>query len=162
LSATANPDVVGGILIVVVIGFVVLYAWFGSKKNSHTSSGFRCKNCKSSNYSIANGIFHCNSCGHTASINGQPIPSASVYSVPKSERDSYEEGVAYGRGIEDGRRSALEEEEIRIQNERIRKQNLKDAQKYFDNITLTGLDPPRFDDPYPPKRQKKKRSIWDY
>jgi hypothetical protein len=164
LSAPYNPDVVGGILVVIVVGIIVLYALLDSKKrpnsthysSNHQPSGLRCKDCKSSNYSVVNGVFKCHNCGHTAYLNSQPAYSGS------NERDLHQEGFEIGLGIEEGRQEGIRRERIRLQEERIREKNRKLAQEYYDNTTLKNLSPPKFDDPFPPKKQKKKRSIWDY
>lgn len=130
LSATANPNVVGGSLVVIVVGIFVLWAWLDHKKNPHHSTNYSSRH-KPSGY------------------------HAPVYREPEEERDPYEE--EYQREL--ARQAAIRD--VR-KAERIKKQNQAYWEEFYNNTLITNLDPPRFDDPFPPKKRKKQRSIWDY
>jgi len=74
-----DPNLVGALLVVVVIGFVVLYAWI-DKKNSKRStspksepSGIKCENCGAPTNRIDQNLVKCGHCGNTQILSSSVI-----------------------------------------------------------------------------------------
>jgi uncharacterized Zn finger protein (UPF0148 family) len=69
---SVNPNVIGGILAVVVISIFVLYAWIDIKKRpqhsvspKHAPSGIRCEKCGAPTFFVGEGLLKCDYCGNT-------------------------------------------------------------------------------------------------
>lgn len=80
MSANVDPNVVGAILVVGVIGFIALYAWIEMKKRFRHSTSYR---HEPSGHKIQNEYQH--------------------------RRDPYEEGFEYERGRQDAIEEAREQ-----------------------------------------------------
>jgi len=116
-----DPNAIGAIFVIAAFAIFGFYVWQDMKKRSfhsstsvfsskHEQSGYRCKNCHAPVYSIGNGGFKCDHCGHVGFLKGsRPIISETL-------RDPYQEGYE----TELGRQDALRE---------IRKQKERDAER---------------------------------
>jgi hypothetical protein len=134
---SANPDVVGGILVVVVIGFVVFYAWLEFKKKPHYSPSYSTRHERPETFR----------------------------NEPQESEEIDAEEIGYKQEM--GRQRALAEARRQRQQEAIRKQDRKWAQEYYNNTTLTNLRPPRGNNDIfylqdtQDKKRKKKQSFYD-
>ncbi len=116
-ASNVDPNVVGGLLVVVVVGIFILYAYLDHKIHPHHST-------------------------HYSSRPERP----QTYSDDPPEREELDpEEIGYR--IEKGRQIALTEARKRNQQERIRQQNRRDAEEYYNNTLITGVEAPRGYDP---------------
>jgi hypothetical protein len=82
VSANIDPNAVGAVLVVAVIGIIGFYIWQDIKKRpsyhssypaSREPSGILCENCGASTYQTGDGRLECGHCGHTAYITSPTV-----------------------------------------------------------------------------------------
>lgn len=158
LSANVDPNVVGAIVVVVVIGFVAFYAWLDIRKRPHHStsfsprhepSGYRCKNCGASTYRIDDGVFKCDHCGHIGYINSEPVHE------PQHESDPYEEGFERELGRQAAIKEAMEQRKRDAERKRMNPGYVYDPPKYDVRDPLAD-----FVDDAEYARKKRKKDYW--